>query len=238
LSIGRDLVGGGAAGTFNLTDSGAIRARRIGRLTIGGSLIAGTDNTSGQFSRNGAVVVEDDLGSVTVKGSLIGNGSSPVLISARGQRTPTATADMAIGRLAVLGRVEFAQVLAGLDGLGIARNADAQIGPVVVGGDWVASAMAAGGVATNGFFGDGDDARIGGAGVKDDLAVSSAIVSLTVGGQVMGTPAAVNGADHFGVVAETVGLVKVGGATLPTTAGLGNDDFFIGATADFKVNEL
>ena len=29
-----------------------------------------------------------------------------------------------------------------------------------------------------------------------------------------------------------------GGVTFPTTAGTGNDDFFVGVTADFKVNEV
>jgi hypothetical protein len=58
------------------------------------------------------------------------------VIAAVGQGTPTATTDVAIGRLTVLGQVEFAQIDAGVAADGVARNADAQFGRVVVGGDW------------------------------------------------------------------------------------------------------
>ncbi len=184
---------------------------------------------------NGAIRVDDDIGTVLIKGSIVGNSTNSAILSARGKAVPTATTDVAIGKLTVLGRVEFAHILAGVDVNGVALNADAQIGAVSVGGDWIASSIAAGAVSGNGFFGDTDDAKMSGPGVKDDSLVFSKITSLTIGGQVMGT---VGGTDHFGIVAENVGLVKVGGVTFPTTAGNSNDDFFIGITLDFKVNEV
>ena len=79
IVIGGDLVGGSAA-AGNLSESGFIHAKRIASLTIGGSLIAGTDNTSGTFAKNGTIRVDDDLGIVLIKGSIIGNATNPAII--------------------------------------------------------------------------------------------------------------------------------------------------------------
>jgi hypothetical protein len=187
--------------------------------------------------------VDDDLGTVLIKGSVIGNPTNPALISARGIATPTATSDVAIGRLTVFGRVEFANVLAGVSpgsAGDIPADADAQIGMVAVGGDWIASSLVAGAVAgVDGYFGDGDDAKLAGAGVKDDPLLFTSIARLAIGGQVVGTIA---DGDHFGVVAEAIGAVSVGGTVLPLTPGPHNDDLPVGiagdVTADFTVHEL
>ena len=231
LKIGGNLIGGSAAGTDNLRNSGSIEAQRIGTLTIGGSLTAGTDTTSGTFKNNGAIRVVDDIGSVTI-GNIVGNATNPAIISARGRAVPTTT-DLAIGKLTVKGRVEFAQILAGYDTNGVPVNADAQIGPVIVVGDWIASSLVAGaiGLGIDGMFGDADDAAIAGG----NPTIASKITSLTIGGQALGT---VGGADHFGIVAQSIGIVKIGGTTIPTAVGFGNDDFFVGITGDFKVNEI
>ena len=234
--IGGDVVGGSAAGTATLSESGFIRGKHIANLTIGGSLIAGTDNTSGFFQDNGAVQANDDIGSLLIKGSVVGNATSPALIFARGSAAPTTTTDVAIGSLRVLGRVEFGKILAGVLSGEIAVNADAQIGSVFVGKDWIASSIAAGAIpGPNNFFGDGDDAKMSGIGIKDDPSISSKIGNVAIGGQVIGT---VGGTDHFGIVAEIVGAVKVNGSSLPLTAGKSNDDVAIGITGDFEVNEV
>jgi hypothetical protein len=235
VRIAGDLVGGSASGTVALRDSGSVRGGRIARITLGGSLIAGTDNTIRLFANNGAIRADDDIGSVLIKGSVVGNSTNPAIISARGKAAPTPTSDVAIGSLRVLGRVELAQIQAGVDATGAARNADAQIGVVSVGGDWVASSIAAGAVSGNGLFGDTGDARMTGVGIKDDSLVVSKIARLTVGGQVLGT---IGGADHYGIVAEVIGPVTVGGTLIPTTPGPSNDDFFVGITGDFAVNEV
>jgi hypothetical protein len=113
-------------------------------------------------------------------------------------------------------------------------NADAQIGCVTVGGDWIASSIAAGSVpGLDGVFGTADDAKMTGAGVKDDAGISSRIESFEIDGQILGT---VGGTDHFGIVAESIGVVKVGATTIPTTAG--NDDTTIGITGDFRLREV
>jgi hypothetical protein len=239
IAIGGDVVGGSASGTVGLAASGYIEAKRIARLSLNGSLIAGTDLTSGAFAHNGAICVDDDIGTVLIKGSLIGNPTNPALISARGSATPTTTGDVAIGRLTVLGRAEFANILAGVSpgtGGSVPADADAQIGVVTVGGDWIASSLVAGAVAGgDGYFGDADDARMAGSGVKDDPLLVSSIARLSVGGQVVGTIAA---GDYFGIVAEAIGAVTIHGSALPLVAGPHNDDLSLGPTADFSVHEL
>jgi hypothetical protein len=236
MIIGGDIVGGSMTGTADLALSGSIQVRRLASLTLGGSLIAGTDTTTGTFFENGAILAGDDLGTVLIKGSVIGNFTNPAIIAARGRAVPTATADVAIGKLTVLGRVEFAEIRAGYDASGAGVNADAQIGAVAVGGDWIASSLVAGALAgPDGFFGDGDDTKMSGAGVKDDAQVFSKVASISIGGEALG---ALGLPEHFGIVAEVVGTVSVGGTVLPLSPGPSNDDFAVGITGDFRVNEV
>ena len=105
-----------------------------------------------------------------------------------------------------------------------------------MGGDWVASSLATGAIAAGtGFFGGADVFKITGGGAKDEATLNSQIASVTIKGQAFGT---LTGGDFFGIVAERVGLVSVGGVALPTAAGHGNDDFVVGSNIDFKVNEF
>src|SRR5205823_11370511 len=113
----------------------------------------------------------NDIGSLTVGGSLIGNAGdgtpanlSPVIISARGQVLQRFGTDVAMGKITIGGNVEFGQILAGYDIGLIPKNADAQIGAVIVGGDWIASSLAAGVVDGGNGFGNSKNAKISGAG--------------------------------------------------------------------------
>src|SRR5262249_30194780 len=135
-----------------------------------------------------------------------------------------------------LGRVEFAEIRAGV-GFGGLMNADAQIGTVSVGGDWIASSIAAGTTSgPNSYFGDADDVKMSGNFIKDVPTVSSRIASLNIAGQALGyLPIAVV---HFGIVAENIGAVRIGGTPLPLVPGNGNDEIVIGITNDFSVNEV
>lgn len=236
LTITRDLVGGSATSAQNLTRSGVVYASRIGALTIGGSVIAGTDATSGGFVDSGAIRVRDDLGIATIKGSLIGNVTNAVAISARGQASPSVTKDLAIGTLSVTGRVEYGQILAGYTSGTTPQNADAQIGPVTVGGDWIASNLIAGAnMGWDSVYGNDNDAKISGIGVKDVSSLFSKITSVVISGQAFGT---FGGTDFFGIVAESVGSLKVGDTTLPLLAGNSNDNLLLGLFGDFRLNEI
>lgn len=244
LSITGNIRGGSAGDDASLIRSGYVEAQRIGTLTLNGSLIAGTDNTTGTYTNNGAIRVKDDIGSLTIKGSIIGNATNRAIISARGKVTPPATSDLAIGSLTVNGRVDYGRIIAGMDVLGDAKNADAQIGPVIVKGDWIASDLVAG--ATTGadaFFGNNNDAKMAGAGVKDVATVFSKITSVVIGGQVVGSHPL--NTDHYGFVAENIGSFKVkdGNTTFTLVSGNSNDDFsvgigFLGSPLDTRVNEI
>ncbi len=221
LKIGGDLIGGSITGTASMDASGFIQSNfgRIGSVTIGGSIIAGTDSSSGALTNNASIRAANDIGALDVKGSLIGNAGdgtlanrSPVVISARGQEFPTAGIDLAIGRVTVRGRVEFANILAGYSIVLNPLNGDAQIGAVKVGGDWAASNLVAGVMNTgsgNTKFGDGNDASIG----AGNAGIVAKIASITIKGQVFGTPDALSSTDHFGFVAQQIGAFKAGGLT-------------------------
>jgi hypothetical protein len=161
------------------------------------------------------------IGPIDVGGDIQGSDGSPDAI----------TADKSIGRLRVVGFVQFASILAGVDPDLTPVEADAQIGRVVVGGDWTASTLAAGADPVNGFFGDGDDAK---AADDDDLpGVISRIAGILIRGQVQGTAA---GGDHFGFVAEEIGSLSAAGAALPLTAN--KDDLPVGTSGDVRLHEL
>jgi hypothetical protein len=241
LIVRGNVIGGSASGTTTLYESGFIYGGQIRTVTIGGSLIAGFDNTAGQFLLNGAVLALNQLGRITINGSMIGNSTSPAVVSAGGQLGATGLTDLAIGSVIVRGHVEHGLIAAGVDPVTTLAyqpvDADAQIGSVVVGGDWIASSIVAGAVAgTNGFFGDGDDTgMVGVALFKDNPIAFSKIGSVTIGGQVLGT---IGGTDHYGFVAETIGSVHIGGTRVPTAPGMHTDDVSIGTTGDFSILEI
>ena len=46
------------------------------------------------------------------------------------------------------------------------------------------------------------------------------------------------GGDYYGVVAEAVAAMTIAGTPLPMNPGIGNDDFFVGISDDFRVTEI
>jgi hypothetical protein len=204
-------------------------------VKIGGSIISGIDtSTGGDLFTNGSIRADDDIGSLTVKGSLIGHrntgtGATPVIISARGQAL-SATSDVAIGRISIGGHVEFASILAGYNTFLAPSNGNAQIGQVKVGGDWVASSIVAGVTDTGtGGFGGAGDTIIGGS------ASIAKIASIVIGGQVVGTP----GSDRFGFVSHTIGSFKAAGFTAPLLAATAGQFFDLALiTGDVTVREI
>ena len=151
IKIGGDLIGGSISGTAaSLSSSGAISTSgRIAGITIGRSILAGIDaSSSGTLTSSGSISAGNDIGFITVKGSLIGNvtanGASSVVLSAGGQAIPSATSDVAIGKITIGGRVERALILAGYSST-TPLNGNAQIGSsspsVAIGG---ASSLVAG----------------------------------------------------------------------------------------------
>ncbi len=244
VKIGGDVMGGSSAFT------GSISSRsKIASVAVGGSLLAAgsiySDHAVGSVTIGGSIIAGtikagDSLGQVTVKGSLIGTSTAPVLITARGQATPGLGVDVAIKGLSVGGRVEFTDILAGYNTNfpSTALNADAQIGPVVIGGDWIASNLVAGvqddgSPVRNAFFGDANDLKIAGG----SAGIVSKIASILIKGTALGT---VGGTDHFGFVAQQIGSFKIGATAFPLTAGAANDNagLPVGITGDLRVREV
>jgi hypothetical protein len=220
VKIGQDVVGGSISGTAGDVDSsGSVLSHggRIASVYIGGSIISGVDtSTAGSLTNDATIRAGNDLGSVTVRGSLVGNsnpnGDSPVIISARGQAVPGATTDVAIGKISIGGQVTDARILAGYDINLNPANADAQVGAVTVGGDWIASSLVAGvAIGADHLYGTADDAVI----IGGSPGIVSKIASVVIRGLVYGTPGT---GDHFGFVAQQIGSFKAGGVAAHLTA--------------------
>ncbi len=229
ITIGGDIRGADALG-FDVNYSGAILAKALTRVTVGGSIIAGHKITANAILHNGFIGAEDAIGAIVVKGSLVGNVDAQVGIVARGAAVPGATADVAIGSVTIGGRVERSLIAAGYSVDFLGQNADAQIGSVSVGGDWIASSLLAGiNPFTDGKIGTADDRELlggedFGAGlVKDSNALTSKIASIVIKGGVFGTPGLTT--DSFGFVAQEIVAFKIGGTVFPLKPGVANDVF-------------
>jgi hypothetical protein len=228
LKLGGSLLGGSIAGTDGDLDSaGYIHANRIESFFVVGSIIAGMDtSTAGELLNNASIRVTNDIGKITVKGSIAGNqnddGVARVVISARGQATlaPGATTDLAIGSLQVRGRVEFTNILAGFDQDDVpsaGSNGNASIGAVKVGGNWVASNLTAGvqDGGSPGFGTLGDTVIDNPTGAATD-AIVARIASITIKGVVVGTAAV--SVVQFGFAAQQIGSFKSFGFIAPLTS--------------------
>jgi hypothetical protein len=214
VKIGGDLRGGSLSDQ-DLSDSGFIRGERITSVTITGSVIAGRDDSGTKaLIHNASIAAAHDIGSIFIGSNVLGsvglNGDVTKLVfSATGQPAATATSDVAIGKLTVLGSVERAQILAGYDISQMPQNRDAQIGPVKIGRDWVASDLVAG-VQDAGAagFGQGD--------VTIGLGSSIAkIASIAIGGSIAGVA---DSAETFAFESHVIGSFKLHGATIAIPA--------------------
>jgi hypothetical protein len=172
-----------------------------------------------------------------VRGGLVGNsnpdGDSPVVIVATGQKVQGATTDLAIGRISIGGSVIFSNILAGYSFDPGSLNADAQIGPVKVGGTWAASSLVASvlDIGNDGFGNFFDEAILGG-----NPGIFSRIASITIGRAAVGTPESLAPSDHYGFVAQQIGSLKVAGRVFNLTADA--DNFLVGPSNDLRLREV
>ncbi len=219
VKITGNLIGG--AGDF----SGSVKSLgAIGNVTISGNLDGGTSGRTGVFAGG-------SLGAVTVGGSVFGSAANPAFISS-GKDAKSST----LKSLTVTGSVHFARVIAGFDTAGAALVADAQIGKVVVKGDWIGGSISAGvNPGMDGKFGTPDDSVIAGV----SASIFTKIASIAITGEARGTD---GGSDRYAFTAEQIGSLKVGKATFPltktTASNTAEDEFNVGATFDLRVREL
>jgi hypothetical protein len=207
--IGGDLVGGTMTGDTELDNSGQIRSgESIASVTIQGSLIAGSKRGTATLTNCGAILAEEDIGPVRIGGSIVGNEYNHAFIIAQGQAVkPTSGHDTAIASISVGGDVRFAEILAGYDREHFPVNADASIGSVRVGRDWVASDLVAG--ATTGpdnEFGTPDDTFE----ANGDSELVARIASIAIKGAALGS---LRAGDNFGMIAEEIGRLTLGQRT-------------------------
>jgi hypothetical protein len=223
VKIGRDLRGGAGSGSGSIASSQG----SIGAVAIGASL-AGVD------AANTGIFSESTLGKVTIGGSLRGDGPGGVRLQAKGLIDPASAAKaVAIAGLSVKGSVRGALILAGYDdfNLDIALNPDAGIGAVSIGSNFLASSLIAGTArGDDNVFGTADDEKVS---EPTADAIFSRIASVTIRGSATGTPG-VDG-DHFGIVAERVGKVKVGSATYSLTEANRLTGLAVGPAGDLQL---
>lgn len=227
VKIGGNLQGGSLApGQTSIIGTGYLHGDRIGSIFIGGSVIAGVDQSlAGTLFRDAQIGAQHDLGPITIHGSLVGNigpgGFTPVIITAAGQATlpAGATIDLAIKSLTVGGRVEFAKIRGGFPDRNFdyqGTNGNASIGAITVGGNWIASTVTAG-VQDGGVpgFGDGDDSLINSPNGAANDAIVASIASITIKGAMYGAP---DLPFHSGFVAQQIGSFNAGGFIAHLTA--------------------
>jgi hypothetical protein len=216
LRPGDSTVGGGVFGT--------IGGGSIGSVFIGGSLRAGTDeSTMGALDIYPLILSQHEIGSVTILGDVrgtVGSGGdvTDAAIVALNQ-VAGLTTDLAIGKVTIGGTVERATIFAGTGPVTFAggTNGNASIGAVKVGGDWIASSITAGVRDVNGDgFGNADDDVVNVPPGAEADAIVARIASIAIKGAVIGTA---GDGDHFGFVAQQIGSFKMGGLTAPLTTG-------------------
>jgi hypothetical protein len=222
-NIGVVNVGGNVSDSSN--EGTALSAvGKIDAVTIKGSILAVDD---------GAAITAGVLGPVIVGGDITGTDLNRIVITAVGTQATQGTADVAIASVTVKGHVQNANILAGYFGA-TPINADAQIGKVIVGGDWVKSNLVAGVVSEDAVFGNSDDAII--SEISQVPGIVASIASITIKGSVLGT---FGGTDLFAFTAEEIKAVSIGGVKVILDAGAGNDDLFAPSqTQDLRIREV
>lgn len=242
-SLGKLTVSGNVFGAINVTGKSA----GIGAAMIGGDLDGSTGGVLGGLLR-----AAGNIGAVTVKGTILGGATLSGIVAGRTLGKVSIDGDLrsngafvtvsALGKLGssggiagitVKGNVERANILAGYTTSLAAANPNASIGSVLVGGNWTGSNIASGvadAPAASTFlrFGENDVLIAG----DTKPAITATIASITIKGTATGT-ASVDLA-RFGIVAQRIGALKIGGAKIAVGSGA-NDILLDSVNNDFRV---
>lgn len=216
--IGKVAITGSITGHTGLRSGSVWSLGTIGSMTVGGNVSAGDGLGSGGIRAN------TSIGSLTIEGDVTGDGEDPVYITGGGldYATNEPKAMVALGKIVIKGNVTNAKILAGWDAKADqnsafshkpeAVNGDASITSVLVEGTWAASDIVAG--VTDGTadgFGRNDTL------ISGDIAKAIAkIGSVTLAQTAVGSAV---GGEHYGIVAEQIGTLKVNGNRFVTTNG-------------------
>jgi hypothetical protein len=211
LVIGAGELSGLVRAGLGGTGTGNVAALKLGNLGLAASgavpaVAGGTVEVSGtitQFTAGNLLSAEVHAGRI---GSFTANSLVGSIVTAEGGATAKARTDLALGKITIAHDVISSTIYAGYDLETQPVNGHAQIGAVVVNGNWTASSLVAGiKDAQANDFGDADDTAIA---TNDGSALLSKIASVVIKGSVTGTQ---TGGDHFGFVAEQIGSVTIQG---------------------------
>jgi hypothetical protein len=142
-------------------------------------------------------------------------------------------APQSIDRIMIGANVDHSQLLVGYNAAGDAVNADARVGQVRVAGDWMASDFIVGAAAgPDNLFGTDDDVLVSGG-----SSIIPRVASIVIKGSAAGTA---DETDHYGIVAEYIGGLRVGAMQFPFMRGPRNDlgGFDVGTTFDLTAREV
>jgi hypothetical protein len=216
-------------------ESGAVMADRIGHVFVHGSLV-GMPGTPVQISAAGFVGELSETRFREEQREIVVVIQLPDGTFREEVRTITIQVPFTItvfinnpGRidsLTVLGAVQHANIVAGING---------SIDSVLIAGNWMASNLAAGVQRGNdGLFGTDDDELL----FDSEHASPKAgrIDRVFILGRISGTSAT---GDHFGFVAKRIDkfFTLLGGGFLNLHPGAGNDDIPLGPTGDVRLRE-
>ncbi len=211
--------------------AGVFLAEEIGKLKVGGSVKRAAFVTTKSF---GAIKINGDL---DIGSFLSDGGMKSVKIGGRmtsdDPTTPaTITARTNLGNLTVNGDVVNGRIFVGYDRDENPINPDAVAGKINVKGDWAASSLTVGiDDSTSDGFGRNDTVIAG----DTTPSVLSKIASVVIKGTATGSVVA---GDHFGITAQQIGKVTIGGTNVALDKNATDDVLIDEANGDFRVVEI
>ncbi len=227
IVVAGDVIGGQTLNpTFDGFSGVIVASEDAGSITIGHSLVTGTtthtDAGSTHVSKSGAVLVEGNLGSLTIGGDVEGSNATRAFIVAQGD-LPSAPGNFnGIGKISIKGSVNYAIIATGYDifgnfssNLGAASEPDAGIGSVSIGHDYYHSSIMAG-------INDLDRIGVGRTtgGVSDDTKTGNMTGRVAILGPVTIKGALLDDSDALGdsgFEAQEIVKISVSGHTVFTT---------------------
>ena len=252
VRIAGSVCGGIGGDTGRIQSGGKLANVSIGIGAAGGSLLVGYGDRSGSILAGGnlaAVTIADLLqGGVGTGSGFVASGATLGSFQARWVSgggdfsRPRISATDKITAVTIEDSVFNADILAGYGtgGLTEEQNPDAQIGTVKIGalssvgeveiGRMEGTNIVAGlGAGSDGMFGTADDHLILGA---DNASIFSRIASVIITGSVYDTG---NSGDRFGIVAQNLAALKIGGVAIPLQSGALNDAYALVTSASDMV---
>lgn len=237
IEIGGGIYGGNNTGMTNISESGFVRVDgTLKSIIVGGDILGGrVDNATTDISLGG--IRAGILGSVVVKGSVIGNDSGdhlqPVYITGQGNSALTKGKNLAISSVNIQGDVSGAWILGGYSTNSTAINGDggtgggnAQLGTITIGGGFDNSSIATGVSDNGGDWADGNNALLS---KPAGSTLVASIAKIVINGPLSATM-------QNGIAAERILSLTLGSMNVPVAPG--SQFFALGPGNVFDVEQI